>query len=113
MSATRVPSKSLRRAQDNAFWAHVAFADIIERDAQIAKLDAEAREILGDGRRVPTAAEQNRLDAITREHNRRVAVLRLDVLAIDGLSHRMAEHALGESDERTVASVIAAAGGAR
>lgn len=107
MSSPRHPSKSFRRAREAAFWARVQLSDIIERDEQIARLDAEAREILGEGRRVPTAEEQDRLDAITREHNARVAVLRQDVVAIDGLSHRMAEHAIGERDERTVREVIA------
>ena len=107
MPATRHPSKSFRRAREAAFWAAVALSDIIERDEQIARLDAEARAILGDGRREPTAAEQDRLDAITREHNARVAVLRQDVLAIDARSHRAAEGAIGESDERLVREVIA------
>ena len=115
MSSPRHPSKSLRRAQDNAFGAHVALADAIERDEEVTRLDVAASEIFAaaKARGRFTTDEEDRLAALTTARKARVAALRLDTIATTAQAWRDAEATAHANDERLVRDVIAAAGGAR
>lgn len=90
-------SRSFRRAQDAAFAAHNALADILERDETIAALDAEHGRITATARARGhyLRAEEARLSELTALWTARRAELEKDTLARSKQAWRRAEHVAG------------------